>query len=576
MKTMPEESAFSVNPSAFRSPRGGSPQRRAGLLLSLAVATAWVFGCDDPMPPVACGTIPQQAVTVGFEVQVEPCFEDPEMAVLTLAAVSSNPEVATAEMLGDKVRIAGVSPGTAAITVTATDPDMLEGELTFDVLVPNRGPRLFGPMPAVRFKRGDPAVRLTLPKYFVDPDGQTLTYGATSSDTTVASLTRSADTLAVSGVSEGVATVSVTATDPDGLSTTATTDVRVTMNRPPVVNREVIYWYTPIVEMRETQVGIPLEPSQRPHLFSDPDGDILTYSVMSTDTFIARARVDNTGAKYLRVFTRGAAVGRATVRVTATDSFGQSATFEIVVLSCGHGFRRDDFDSEPSSLQNWALRAEATAAFGDGMVRVMHPNPPNRPYIGLFRRQSTVNWTIKARMGNLTKGSWAQVRVNLWRPRGAYPYTGLALQVGADPEHHWTEEDTNWQLLGWPRGKSGIEVIASGESESVGGVGELVDVTLSHLSDTFTVSIADSVVFRSRTGFGNGWYIHITHVHLTAWPAPGTEGAEKIAVFDWFELDGRWSGYRTGETRVPTATAPMVRHANGPALRGRRRPTTWR
>ena len=238
MNTMPERSVIPMNPSTLRSPRGGFPRPRA-FLLPLAVATAGIIGCDDPMPPVACGTIPQQAVTVGFEIQVEPCFEDPEMGALTLAAVSSNPEVATAEMLGDKVRIAGVSPGTATIAVTATDPDMLEGELNFDVLVPNRAPRLLAPMPSVgRIDPGD-AVSFTLSEYFVDPDGQVLSYGTKSSDTTVASVTLTADTLVVAGVSEGTATVTVTATDPGGLSVTGRMNVTVRRNRPAAVGQGV-------------------------------------------------------------------------------------------------------------------------------------------------------------------------------------------------------------------------------------------------------------------------------------------------------------------------------------------------
>ena len=414
---------------------------------------------------------------------------------------------------------------------------------------------------------------MTLSEYFADPDGEVLSYSATSSDTAVASIAVTADQLAVTGVSLGTATVSVTATDVGGLSATASMDVTVTMNRPPVVNSESLFWYSPIVLLPETSFYTPLEPTHYPRLFSDPDGDFLTYSAMSTDTFIARASARSID-KYLIVQTRGAGEGRVTVRVTATDHLGQSATAEIQVVVCQRRWPfRDDFDSD-LSLNYWGQGAGATAAFGDGMVRVTHPNRPKQLYAGLFRRHQTVNWTTKARMGNLTEGSWAQMRVNLWRPRGFYPYRWLALQVGADPEHHWTGEDTNWRLLGKPH-ESGIEVIASGESEAVGGVGELVDVTLSHIDARFSVSIGDSVVF-SSTALGNGYRIRLTHVNLTAWPAPGTEGTEKTAVFDWNEVTGRWSGWRTGEARAPTAPPPVPRHANGPALRARRRPTTGR
>ena len=218
MNMMPKRSAIPVNPSVFRSPRGDSPRRRACLLLPLAVATAGVFACDDPGPQ-ACGSIPPQTVYVGQKTLVEPCFEHPEMVGLALAAVSSNPGVVTSEALGDEVQIVAVSPGTAAITVTATDPDGLTGELNFEAQVPNRSPENATEIPAFRLEVGDPA-ELVLSEYFVDPDGQPLAYGATSSDARVA-VALSADTLAVTGLSPGTATVTVTAFDPGGLSDTA-------------------------------------------------------------------------------------------------------------------------------------------------------------------------------------------------------------------------------------------------------------------------------------------------------------------------------------------------------------------
>ena len=190
---------------------------------------AWVFACDDgPLPPVACAGIPPQTTNVGQRTLVEPCFDDPEMGKLTLAAASSNPGVATSEVLGDKVRIVAVAPGKAAITVTATDPDGMAGELSFEVLVPNRPPRRRKDhhgdvleIPAFFLEVGGPEAERMLSEYFVDPDGQQLTYGATSSDTSVASVALLFDTLAVTGVSVGTATVTVTATDPGGLSETA-------------------------------------------------------------------------------------------------------------------------------------------------------------------------------------------------------------------------------------------------------------------------------------------------------------------------------------------------------------------
>ena len=505
------------------------------------VAVALAACGDDPMPPVACASIPQQTVTVGEQVLVEPCFEDPEMGALTLAVVSSDPEVATAEVVGDKVRVGAVSPGTATITVTATDPDMLVGELNIEVLVPNRPPALLGEPPAARMHTGDAPVKLVLSEYFADPDGQQLTYGAMSSDTAVASVALSADTLAVTGVSVGTATVTVTATDPGGLSATARMDVTVSTNRPPVVDREEFRLYTPKVMWSHWQSSF----FSMSGVFSDPDDDELRFSIKSSDTAVATASIGVDGAGGIL---RARDPGVATVSVTATDPDGLSATAEITVNVFARGQLpfRDAFNSD-ESLANWALWSEATAAFGDGMVHVAHPNIRGRLYAGLLRPLDALNWWVHARMGNVTEGSWAQLMFGLWaRER---PYSALAFQVGADPGHHWTGEDTNWRLIGKPVGGSAWVVIASGESEAVGGVGELVDVTLSHIGSRFKVSIGASEVF-SSTGLGSGRQIRATHLTLGLWPAPNTQGTVKTAVFDRVEVNGRFAGYEDRGLRL--------------------------
>ena len=63
---------------------------------------------------------------------------------------------------------------------------------------------------------------------FSDPDGDELTYTAASSADSVATVSFSgAEVTAVAGVAAGSATVTVTATDPGGLSATQTFDVTV-------------------------------------------------------------------------------------------------------------------------------------------------------------------------------------------------------------------------------------------------------------------------------------------------------------------------------------------------------------
>ena len=202
--------------------------------LALAVFLCLV-GCGDPEPPVACGTIPDQTVTVGKKAAVEPCFEDPEMEEMTLSAMSSDPGVATVSVVEESVHVEGQSPGSATVTVTATDADMLTADVSFGVVVPNQPPGVRGGMsPASMLVDG--SFSWILSDYFDEPDGQALTYSAESSDPEVVLASVSADTLTATGIAIGAATITVTAADPSGL--TATLSVTVTVKEPASLLRD--------------------------------------------------------------------------------------------------------------------------------------------------------------------------------------------------------------------------------------------------------------------------------------------------------------------------------------------------
>lgn len=193
---------------------------------AIPAIVACIAACENPQPPVACNTIARQTVHVGETATVDPCFEDPNMDQLTLTVESSDRGVATADLRGGGVTLRGVSPGTAAVTVTATDPDEMTGTTSFDVLVPNRPPGTTGRMPPVRLIP-EGSARWNLSEYFEEPDGEILIYTAASSNDAVASPTVNNVTLGVLAREEGTATITVTATDPGGLTATQEVTVRV-------------------------------------------------------------------------------------------------------------------------------------------------------------------------------------------------------------------------------------------------------------------------------------------------------------------------------------------------------------
>ncbi|MCY3808597.1 MAG: M66 family metalloprotease [Gemmatimonadetes bacterium] len=87
-----------------------------------------------------------------------------------------------------------------------------------DEAVPNRAPEAVGEIPDVEAFVGE-TVEIALAEYFTDPDGDELSYSASSSDTDVATVAVSGYTLAVTGVAAGSAQITVTASD-DSLSAT--------------------------------------------------------------------------------------------------------------------------------------------------------------------------------------------------------------------------------------------------------------------------------------------------------------------------------------------------------------------
>ena len=169
---------------------------RAGLLV---LCLGWIVACggddggtgpnDDSQAPAAMGSIPAQTVTAGEVVSLDVAsyFNDPDGDALTYSAATSNPAVASPTVSGSTLTIAGVSEGSAAVTVTATDPGGLTATQNIAVTVqrPNAAPTVSGAIPSQEIEAGE-EVSVNLADYFSDPNGDALTFSASSSNTGVA------------------------------------------------------------------------------------------------------------------------------------------------------------------------------------------------------------------------------------------------------------------------------------------------------------------------------------------------------------------------------------------------------
>ena len=272
-------------------------------------------------PPRRVGSIPGQTVDLGQSTTVDlsPYFSDPDRDPLEYSATSQDSNVARASVSGSTVTITAAGAGSTTVTVTARDPEGLSATQQFAVTVlqPNRAPRPQGSIPGQTVDVGQ-STTVDLSPYFSDPDGDALAYSATSSNTNVARASVSGSTVTIAAASAGSTTITVTASDPEGL--TATQQVRVTVPEPNRAPRPL-----GSIPAHTIEVGQSATVNAGPY-FTDPDGDVLTFSASSSDVGIATAEVFGEVIEF-----SGVSAGQATITVTATDPWGLSATLGLQV-----------------------------------------------------------------------------------------------------------------------------------------------------------------------------------------------------------------------------------------------------
>ncbi|MDE2982846.1 MAG: Ig-like domain-containing protein [Gemmatimonadota bacterium] len=278
-------------------------------------------------PPLVMDSIPAQVVEVGHteDLDMAPLFRDPDGDSLTYTAVSADRSVAWASVVGNSVSVLAVAKGATTIRVTATDTEDLEVAQTFAVTVPNQPPLVEGSVPPLTV-RADSVFTIDASVHFSDPDGDSLTYAATTSDPTVAAVTATGSTVTVTAVSGGEASVTVTATDTEGAVATLVFPVTVP-NRPPLATTDIA--------ARRLDEG-DTETLDLDRYFNDPDKDGLTFIATSSNKRVATAEVSGDELTVTAV-----QQGTTNVTVTASDPDGASAStrFRVVVARPDDGNR---------------------------------------------------------------------------------------------------------------------------------------------------------------------------------------------------------------------------------------------
>ena len=305
-------------------------------------------------------TIPDQELAAGDTVALDVSgnFSDPDGDTLTYTAESSDTAAATVSVDGSGVTIVALEAGSAEVTVTATDPGDLSAMQTFTVTVAaaNQAPELGDTIPDQELAAGD-TVALDVSGNFSDPDGDTLTYTAESSDTAAATVSVDGSGVTIVALEAGSAEVTVTATDPGDLSAMQTFTVTVAAaNRAPELGDTI-----PDQELTAGDT-VALDVSGN---FSDPDGDTLTYTAESSDTAAATVSVDSSGVTIVAL-----EAGSAEVTVTATDPGDLSAmqTFTVTVAAANQAPELGDTipDQELTAGDTVALDVSGNFSDPDG------------------------------------------------------------------------------------------------------------------------------------------------------------------------------------------------------------------
>ncbi|MDE2942979.1 MAG: hypothetical protein OXT63_02075, partial [Gemmatimonadota bacterium] len=248
-------------------------------------------------------------------VDVSGAFADPDGDALTFAVSSSNDAVAAASVSGAVVTVSAVGQGSATLTVTASDPDGLSARQVFEVSVINRAPATVGALPGIEIAVGETRT-VDVSGAFSDPDGDALTYTASSTDVAVVTVSVAGSVVTVAAVSQGRAVMTVTAIDGGGLSAEQSFAVNVP-NRAPAPTGTLPGLDLIVGESRTVDVS---------GAFSDPDGDALTYTAVSSKAGVASVAVSGTVVTVIAV-----GAGDADVTAIATDGGGLSATQMLAV-----------------------------------------------------------------------------------------------------------------------------------------------------------------------------------------------------------------------------------------------------
>lgn len=429
--------------------------------------------------------------------------------------------------------------GTAGCRAGTTEPT-LAGR--------NRAPVAAASIPSLALVEGQ-VVLVDVSPYFTDPDGDTLSYEATT-DVAAARVAVSGTLVAVTAVSSGRAILTLTARDPGGLAATQSTGVSVRPNRAPVATGSI-----PAIGLASGET-VPLEVAP---YFSDPDGGALSYQASSSNPRVALASVSG-----LTMSIAGVAAGTTTLVLTASDPGGLTAAHEVavtVVTGPTLGFR-EDFDS---GLEAWGVE-QADTVLSEGILALTNLE---RGIAGRANRnlEAPINfWEVRARLGRTRTDS---VVASVIFATGHERYAWYALDVGSGVSVGGSDTNYRFYVLDrtrWPPENRWVAIEgAFGVSDAVhDDAGEFTEIAASLDDGELRAWAGETELF--AVTLGSDHPTRLTAIGLWVFPLDGAEA--RTALFDWVEVSGTHTAGAAAAGAVVTAPAGMPRPPGvGPGAR---------
>ena len=274
-------------------------------------------------PPTVASPIDDIAVEIDarYDIDLDGVFADERDLDISIEIEDDNVCDVVYRKSTNILRVYGYIAGDSFVDVTATDDIGQTVTDRFNVLVARGKAPVVAAVPVTQRVGKNGTREIVLDGVFTDPDGDDLTFTASSDDTSILTTTISGQTLTLRGISEGDAQATVKATDTYGLYATVTFDVVVGVQDDPP---KLIIPFSDVTVEQEKHANITLD-----GVFED-DGT-LDYEVSVGDDSIAYA-VYRSSTNSIRIY--GSAIGTTEVTVTATDDVGQtiSDTFTVTVI----------------------------------------------------------------------------------------------------------------------------------------------------------------------------------------------------------------------------------------------------